>query len=154
VGEAVRTYRPHRQGVHATVNGVTYPARYNSSKQKVFMSLSGDGNPDPALFSWNELHGLWVAEVPAAECERVVSISPYARFHGHRCAVETLDPDGSAEIIYTDQDWSWAERNGFDQHDRGTYRRQATAAELYDYHEEQADLLFEQWRTANFEDPR
>jgi hypothetical protein len=147
------SYQPHRRGVHATVNGVTYPARYNSTKQKVFISLSAAENPDPTLFKWNETHSLWLAEVPAVDCDRVFRISPHARFYGHRCFVDIMNDDGTAEVVYADADADWAQRNGFEQRDRGTFRRVVPVTALYDYHEEQWDLLFDQWREQTFPRP-
>jgi hypothetical protein len=146
-------YQPHRQGVHVTVDGRTYPARYNSGKRVAFISLDAPENPEPGLFSWHETHELWVAQVPADECERVFRVSPYARFFGHRCYVDGLTA-GTAELIYADADTDWAQRNGFEQHDRGTFRRRAAVTELYDYHEEQWDLLFDDWRANTFGENR
>jgi hypothetical protein len=85
------------------------------------------------------------------QTERVFRVSPYARFFGHRCYVDGLDRE-SAELIYADSDEDWAHRNGFQQHDRGTFRRTVPVTELYDYHEEQWDLLFEDWRSRTFGD--
>ncbi|WP_236790103.1 hypothetical protein [Amycolatopsis sp. GM8] len=149
MGEAVMAYQPHRHGVHATINGRTYPARYNSGKRVAFISLAAPENPDPGLFTWQETHELWVAQVPAGECDRVFRISPYARFFGHRCYVDGLTGE-SAELIYAGTDQDWAQRNGFEQHDRGTFRRTVPSTELYDYHEEQWDLLFDDWRVQTF----
>lgn len=142
-----------KPGVWAAVRGVDYPARYDPRGRMVYVSLGEDANPDPTLFTWNEEHRLWLSSFPETECERVVEIRTYAKLHGHRCEVDSIDRDGSADLVYADWNGAWAANNGFVQTDKGTFRKTVHVSELYDYHEEHLDLLFDGWREQNFPRP-
>lgn len=143
-------YLVARHGEFATIGGIEYPCAYLPKTNTVRLVSRAAENPNPELYRWNEQWKVWLGELPADRFERVVAVNSYARYQGHRCEVETVEPDGSAELIYADWNGAWARNNDFVQTDPGTYRKTVPVSELYDYHEEQVDLLFDGWRERNF----
>jgi hypothetical protein len=137
-----------RHGEFATIDGVEYPCAFLSGTNAVRLVSRAAENPDPELYQWNADWKVWLAELPAERCERVVAVNSYAKYQGHRCEVDAIGPDGSAELIYADWNGAWARNSGFDQTDPGTYRKSVPVSELYDFHEEHLDLLFDTWRSA------
>lgn len=125
------SYQPHRAGVHATINGATYPARYHSAARTVAISSPDPVNPDPAVFDWDETRSLWFAELAVADCAAVVEVVPRARHLDRECYVDVLDESGRAEIVYADQDTDG--------------RHTVPAADLVDYREDRYDLSAAVW---------
>lgn len=142
-----------RHGEFATIDGVEFPCAYLPKTDTVRLVSRAAENPDPQLYHWHEEWQVWLAELPAERCERVVSVNTFARFQGHRVEVDSV-ADGSAEVIYADWNGAWAGNNGFQQTDPGTFRRSVPVGELVDFHEEQVDLRFDTWRGETFGQPR
>lgn len=145
-------YTGVRSGEFAQVDGVTYPCRHVARDDRVVLKSKAEENPAPELFAWHEAFGGWVAQLPSARCERVYATRTYARYQGHRVAVDAV-ADGVASVSYADENGAWAARNGFTQVDKYEYTKDVPAAELRDVHEEQRDLLFRAWRERTFPRP-
>jgi len=139
-----------RHGEFATIDGIEYPCAFLPDSGTVRLVSRDADNPNPELYQWDERWNVWLGELPAERCDRVVAINSFARDLGHRCEVDSIGPDGSAEVIYADWNGAWAANNGFTQTDPGTFRRTVPVSEVHDLHEEQLDLLFDRWRAEHF----
>lgn len=149
------TYPTFRVGDHVLLNGRERQATYlRQDGVIVFFSRAKD-NPDPGLYSWDERRKGWIARIPVDQVDRVFSVSTFALYRGQRCLVEGIDDDGVADILYADENGAWATSaaGGFATREKYEYVKRVPIADLYDYHEEQLDLLFEDWRKNTFAPP-
>ncbi|MBM7770927.1 hypothetical protein JOD54_001131 [Actinokineospora baliensis] len=142
-------YTGPRSGEFAVVRGVTHPCTFSPNNDRVVLKTKQADNPDATLFSWHDRYGGWVADLTAADCDRVYSARSYGKWQGHRVAIESV-VDGVAAVTYADSNGGWAVEHGFTEVDRYEYRRDVPAAELGDVHEEQRDLGFAGWRERTF----
>ncbi|NUT53834.1 MAG: hypothetical protein HOV94_42075 [Saccharothrix sp.] len=135
------------------MDGREYKASYSGRDDTVLIVEKTPENPDPTRYKWVDYHRGWVARYPLADVDRVFEVHTYARYRGHRCEVRSVDDDGTLELQYAASNGGWALGMGFEQRDKYEYLKTVSAGELHDYHEEQRDLLFEQWRDRTFPRP-
>ncbi len=148
------SYAGIRSGVFATHGGVEYASTPPWPDDTVIIRSFAEENPDPARFERNQYLDAWQTRVPVAELDRLYQANAYARYQGHRVNVTSVDESGQAEIYLADGHGLWASNNDFVQVDKNSYTKKVPAAELRDVHEDQHDLLFRQWRQANFTQPQ
>lgn len=145
------SYPGFRTGYHVRLNGRDFKAAYTPGRDTAHIVVSAEENPDPSRFEWRPYYKGWVTEVPIGECERVFSVNTFCTYQGYRCEVVRFLDDGTAEIQYADWNGSWAGGpGGFVQHNKYEFLKTVPASELHDYHEEQLDQLFEDWRERTF----
>jgi len=148
------TYPAFRSGGHVTRNGRDFQGYYDARSGSVLVVIRQDENPDPSVYEWNDYRRGWVAEFPAGEFERIFAVNTFALYQGYRCEVTEMSDNGTAEILYADWNGAWAtSAGGFEQRNKYEYYKTVPVSELYDYHEEQLDLLFDEWRDNNFPKP-
>ncbi|MGQ0838435.1 hypothetical protein [Actinokineospora sp.] len=133
-------YTGPRTGQFAVIDGVTHPCTYSPTEDRVVLKSRQAENPDGALFGWHDRYQGWVADLPGERCDRVYAARSYARWQGHRVAIDAVAE--AATVTYADDNGAWAAEHGFTQVDKYTYQRDVPAAELHDVHEEQRDLRF------------
>lgn len=144
------TYPAYRRGTFALLDGVLHEASYGPGAELVRLNSRQAGNPDPALYDWDDAEAQWLATVPADRCSRVFSVDVYASYRGHSVLVGTISDTGSAHIMYAEWDGLWATGNGFIQENKYEYYKTVPVTELRDYYEKQGDLLFARWRDETF----
>ena len=148
------TYPGFRSGEFAVVNGRERSCSYIFQTATVSFFTRAPENPDPAIYTWYERGQGWLAELPASQFDRVFAVDTLATYRGYRCRVMNLFEDGTAEILYDDWNGAWAgTAGGFEQREKYEYYKIVPMSELYDYHEEQRDLVFDSWREQNFPRP-
>jgi hypothetical protein len=150
MGAGMTEYKPRLHGNFAVKDGVVRECAYLADQRIVRFVSRAEQNPDEELYVWHKQWNVWIAELPADQFDAIFSVNAFARYCGHRCHVDSIVDDGSAELIYADSNFDWATQHEFVQHDKGTFRRTAHISELYDFHEEYKDLLFAEWREQNF----
>lgn len=124
---------------------------FDSETNQVLFFSRAPENPDPELYVWDEARKGWIAVLEASECDRVFRAGAFAMYRGYRCQVMDIFDDGTAEIRYDDWNGAWAvTAGGFEQREKYEYYKVVHVSELYDYHEEQYDLRFDQWREQDF----
>jgi hypothetical protein len=144
------TYPGYRSGTTVSYRGRERPATYRYQTGEVIFFSRAPENPDPELYEWDEQRQGWIALLNASDCDRVFSVNPFAWYLGNLCEVTAMNEDGTAELRYADWNGSWAVANGFEQRNKLEYYKVVPVNELYDYHEKQRDLVFDEWRTRNF----
>jgi hypothetical protein len=148
------TYTGVRSGVFAVLNGREYDSRPVREDGSVLLKSSARENPAPGLFEWNDSAREWRARVPAADLDRLYQANAYAKYQGQLVNITAINDAGMATAYFADADKYKAEENGFTQVDKYVYVKEIPVWELRDVHEKQSDLLFRQWRQANFAEPR
>jgi hypothetical protein len=134
-----------RLGTFATIDGVEYPTNSLPADGMVTVFARARENPAPGLLTQGPEPGLWVADVRVEDCERVVSVTTRARWHGELCQVMSIDDRGDAVLYHLDNNRARTVADGFRPLEPGTYARTAPVTELKDYHEFHSDLLFGDW---------
>lgn len=119
----------------------------------VVLRWFGPENPEIDVFSWNERAQAWTAVVPMEACTRVYTVRAYAKYHGYRVNIESIDDSGVASVYFDEGDMWWAEENGFDQIDKYVFFKKVPDVELYDLYEDHEDELFDSWRESTFVRP-
>ncbi|WP_026316989.1 hypothetical protein [Actinokineospora enzanensis] len=142
-------YTGPRSGQYAVVRGVTHPCTYSPNDDRVVLKTRQSDNPDATLFTWHDRYGGWVAQLTSQQCDRVYTARTYARWQGHRVAIDLVTA-GTAAVTYADDNGGWASENGFTQVDKYEYQREVSVSELADVHEVQRDLAFNRWRDQTF----
>lgn len=137
-----------RLGTYVTIGGVEYPADSHPAGGTVTIFARAPGNPAPDLLAAGPEPGLWVGDVRTADCERVVSVTTRAYWHGELCQVMSVDTAGNAVIYHLDGNKAKSATLGFRSLEPGTYARAVPVADLEGYHEFQSDLLFDEWARA------
>lgn len=148
------TYTGVRSGVFAILDGREYGGRPVREDGSVLVKSSAAENPDPSRFQWNDRVREWHARVPATDLDRLYEVNAYAKYQGHRVNLTAISDSGMATAYFADGEKWWAEENGFEEIDKYVFVKEIPVWELRDVHEEQSDLLFRQWRQANFAEPR
>jgi hypothetical protein len=148
------TYPGFRVGTFATYRGRERSCAYRFQTNEVIFFSRSPENPDPDLYEWDDVRKGWIAVLNAGDCDRVFAVNTFVLYRGHRCEVTEMRDDGTAEILYADWNGAWAvSGGGFEQRNKYEYYKIVTMSELYDYHEEQRDELFDQWRERSFPRP-
>jgi hypothetical protein len=148
------TYPPFRFGTFVSYGGRERSGTYRPGSGEVIFFSREPENPDPRIYEWDDNRKGWIAILDARDCDRVFNVNTFALYRGHRCEVTAMNNDGAAEILYADWNGGWAVRaGGFEQRNKLEYYKVVPMNELYDYHEEQQDLVFDEWRERNFSRP-
>jgi hypothetical protein len=148
------TYPGFRSGTFAVVNGRERSCSYIFQTKTVTFFTRAAENPDPAIYTWYDRGKGWLAELPASQFDRVYAVSTFVSYYGYRCEVVEFKDDGTAELRYSDWNGAWAGmQGGFEQREKYEFYKVVPVSELYDYHEEQRDLVFDDWREQNFARP-
>lgn len=148
------TYPGFRVGTFMTYRGRERSCAYRFQTNEVVLFSRAPENPDPDLYEWDATRNGWIAILDADTCDRVFAVNTFAQYHGHRCEVTAMRDDGTAEILYADWNGAWAvSEGGFEQRNKYEYYKIVPVHELYDYHEEQLDQLFDRWRGQHFAKP-
>ena len=149
------TYPGFRFGTVVTYGGHERAGgSFNSQTGKAIFFSRAPENPDPDLYEWDDSRKGWVAVLDAGDCERVFWAAAFVMYRGYRCQVMKMFEDGTAEILYNDWNGAWAQmQGGFEQREKYEFYKVVPVSELYDYHEEQRDLVFDEWREQSFTRP-
>ena len=148
------SYPGFRSDTFVSYRGRERRGSYNFQTGRVVFFSRAPENPEPDLYAWDERRNGWIAYVDADDCDRVFSAAAFITYQGYRCQVMKMFDDGTAEILYNDWNGAWAVTGGgFEQRDKYEYYKIVPVSELYDYHEEQRDLVFDRWREQNFPRP-
>jgi hypothetical protein len=142
-----------RNEVIGILGGTQYRAEAVAPDQTITLYRKGGPQPADPRFVYDQKWDLWEVTLPISECEGVFELSSFARYRGIPCRVMSIDDAGRALLYYVGHSGHEAEKNGFEQTDPGTYSNIVPVNELYDYHEEHRDLLFDHWRRATFPQP-
>jgi hypothetical protein len=141
------------QGVWAELGGRTFMSSAVSPDGTVKLIWKHPEAPGDSRFTFEEKWNRWTATVPVEDCDRLYEVSSFTRYRGIPCQVMSIDDSGRALLYYVGHSGHEAEKNGFEQTDPGTYSKIVPVGDLYDYHEEHRDLLFDHWRRVNFPQP-
>lgn len=139
-----------RYGKFVEFDGVKYLQPAIMYTGQVTLSWQGDEPPNDGRFEYVEKWKEWQAVVQLKDCTLAYEVTSKAKYLGHECQVMSINDQGMAEVYYLGGDQRYAELDGFEQVDKGTFAKLVPLAELYDFREEHRDLLFELWREENF----
>jgi hypothetical protein len=142
-----------RLGTFVTIGGREYQAISDPVDGMVTIFATTPDNPDPRLFDKDAATGHWVGTVRTADCDAVMAVSTRASWNGERCAVMSITDDGEAVVYHLGDNRAKSVAHGFRMISPGTYARTVPVVELTNYHEYQADLLFDEWRDTTFPAP-
>jgi hypothetical protein len=142
-----------RLGTFVTIGGREYQANSDPVDGVVTIFATTPDNPDPRLFDKDTTTGHWVGDVRTADCETVMAVSTRASWKGELCAVMSITDDGEAVLYHLGNNRAKSADEGFRMLSPGTYARTVPVVELANYHEFQADLLFDEWRHTTFPAP-